>query len=44
MGDLSSIDLQDDTALVRDGQCLAIVSNNEYTALSEVRRLADLIG
>jgi len=27
MGDLSSIDLQDDTELVRDGQYLAILSN-----------------
>jgi nicotinate dehydrogenase subunit B len=42
-GDLSSIGLQDDAELVRDGQFLAIVSSNEYTALSEARRLADLI-
>ena len=42
-GDLSDIDLQDDAQLVRDGQFLAVVSINEYVALSEARRLADLI-
>lgn len=42
-GDLTGVELSDGAVLVREGQFLAVAAAQEYTALQEARRLADLI-
>lgn len=42
-GDLSGLNLQDGAELIRDGQFLGVVAKDEFTALSEARRLAEQI-
>lgn len=43
LGQMPDLDLREDAQIVRDGQFIAIVADDEYVALSEARRVAGLL-